>query len=85
MHTYLVSDSTGEVLDGELWEGHLWLLIQWIVAMVIVTLLEKSVVCGLSANESLDQIFTGCLRISGTQKMLTCGKQLWSSRILSIP
>lgn len=39
------------MLDGELRNGHLWLHIERVVAMVIVTLLEKSVVCCLVTNE----------------------------------
>lgn len=48
---YLVGDATSKVLDGELRDRHLWLQIQWVVTMVIVTLLEKSVVCRLATNE----------------------------------
>lgn len=49
--TYLIGDPASKVFDGELWEGHLWLQIQWVVAMVIVTLLEKSVVRCLATNQ----------------------------------
>lgn len=49
---YLVGDPASKVLDGEFREGHLWLQIQWVVAMVIVTLLEKGVVCCLTRQQT---------------------------------
>lgn len=89
--TYLVGDPAGKVLDGHLWEGHLWLLIQRVVAMVIVTLLEKRVVRRLVTKQQiLERVpYCGLLRmfrcLQLPSRCLTCGKQLWSSRILSIP
>lgn len=53
---YLVGDPASKVLDGEFREGHLWLQIQWVVAVVIVTLLEKGVVCCLPRQETLNQL-----------------------------
>lgn len=87
---YLVGDPASKVLDGELWEGHLWLDVQWTVAVVIVTLLEERVVCCLTTKQRMvSQWISERGRERGASPIRpdppTCGKQLWSSRILSIP
>lgn len=46
---YLVGDLASKMLDGEFREGHFWLQVQWVAAVVIVTLLEKGVVCRLKS------------------------------------
>lgn len=87
---YLVGDPASKVLDGEFREGHLWLQIQWVVAMVIVTLLKKCVVrCLMTRPQTVNQL-SRCKRkgdaaFLGSLQWVTCGKQLWSSKILSIP
>lgn len=88
---YLVGDPACKVFDGELWEGHLWLDVQRTVAVVIVTLLEKRVVGCLATKQRTGE--SADLRVGGARSAVTdwprprptCGKQLWSSRILSIP
>lgn len=55
---YLVGDLASKMFDGKFREGHFRLQIQWVVAMVIVTLLEKGVVCRLtSPRQTLNQLF----------------------------
>lgn len=78
---YLVGNPAGKVLDGELWDGHLWLLIEWVVAMVIVTLLEKSVVCRLATKQSTlsdmyNDLTTDMFRFFLGFLYPTCGKKL---------
>lgn len=96
---HLVGDPAGKVLDGELWEGHLRLDVQWTVAVVIVTLLEERVVCRLTTKQrTVSQWIPEAWVGAGGRGLVdrlpfvpdptcppTCGKQLWSSRILSIP
>lgn len=87
---YLVGDPASKVLDGEFREGHFWLQIQWVVAMVIVTLLEKGVVrCLMTRQQTVNQL-SRCKRKGDVASLRslqwdTCGKQLWSSKILNIP
>lgn len=55
---YLVCDLASKMLNGEFREGYFRLQVQWVVAVVIVTLLEKGVVCRLKSPwQTLIQLF----------------------------
>lgn len=70
---YLVSYTASIVMDSKLWQWHFWLGVKGVVSMMIVALLKKGVVSGLSTN-----VKTCGVNIPGLLNLSQCNMEILS-------